>query len=100
MGTEYWGGVIIIWLICAAWGAQLASSRGGQAVGGGIAGLIFGPLGVLYVWWTTRPEQSYTVCPHCRERIHPEASICPHCRLRVAPRGGKEGGPRQSEQSV
>ena len=37
------------------------------------------------------PQEVVRMCPHCKERIHPEAAVCPHCQRELEPWVRHEG---------
>lgn len=68
-----------IWLICGIIAAAIASNKGEGCLGA-IAGLIFGPLGILFAVLSSGDRRP---CPHCAEKIRKQAKICPHCQREV-----------------
>lgn len=71
--------IILIWLVCAVLGAVIGSSKG-EAGSGFVAGLIFGPLGLLFALASSGNRMP---CPACKESINKKATICPHCKTPV-----------------
>jgi hypothetical protein len=66
---------LLIWFLCAVTAGILGAPKG---IGGAgfLAGLLFGPLGLLLVLFSRGHRRP---CQHCRELIHRKATICPHC---------------------
>ncbi len=64
--------------------AATIGERKGRAIIGALLGLFLGPLGVAITWGMTGNR---VPCPHCRERIHRDATACPHCTRSTADGG-------------
>ncbi len=54
-------------------GIYIADKRGDTKVGGFLAGLLLGPVGLLILLLSGSP------CAYCKRRIHSKAVKCPHC---------------------
>ena len=74
---------MLIWLVCIGIATAIGSSKG-EAGTGFIAGLIFGPLGVLFAQLSSGYRRP---CPHSKEKIMKDAAICTHCRTQLKPAG-------------
>ena len=46
-------------------------------------GLLFGPFGILFAALAKGDRKQ---CPHCKERMHKDATVCPHCQRDVGRR--------------
>lgn len=92
-GVEGAGGIrdmeyIIIWVVCGIGAAVIASSKGRNAFGWFIGGLLLGPIGLLIVGFMGQPapnECTLRKCPYCAEQILKEAKVCKHCGRDVEP---------------
>jgi hypothetical protein len=69
-----WG---IIWILCAPVAAIIGAKKG-EFWSALIAGLVFGPLGILFA---VLSRGNRLPCPYCKESIREDATICPHCRM-------------------
>lgn len=69
--------IVILWIVFMVVGWYIGDSRG-NGWGGCIMGLLLGPFGWLIS--AAAGPQGKCMCPHCRERMHPEATTCPHCQ--------------------
>jgi len=84
---------VILWVLCALVGYFIGKSRGRQDTGCAL-GCLLGPFGWIIAAFLT---PAGTICPYCRERVHPEATICPHCQGAIGP---PDGEPRPKPKSV
>jgi hypothetical protein len=75
--------LVPVWFLCGIIAAAIGSKKGEAAIGL-IVGLIFGPLGILFVILSTGRHRK--TCPLCMERIHRDAVVCPRCK-RDLPKG-------------
>jgi hypothetical protein len=76
-----------LWLwaiVCGVLGITIGSKKGRPIVGL-LLGLLFGPLGIVFLLLTRRK----TTCPYCVAPIHKDAITCPHCRSNI-PAGYQE----------
>lgn len=83
---------IIIWIIFGLWAAVVAQRRTGETFGGFLLGVLLGPIGVL-ICYLRKPTltgqdrlsqaQGLVPCPHCAERIRPQANVCRYCNRDV-----------------
>ncbi len=71
---------VIIWLVCGAIAAHLYQQRGQSQATGFLGGLLLGPIGVILALLS---PNKLPKCPHCAERIQPDAKICKHCKQPV-----------------
>lgn len=68
--------IFLCWLGCAPL-AGLVGARKGELWAAALAGLIFGPLGIVFALLS---RGNRLPCPFCKESVHEEATVCPHCR--------------------
>jgi hypothetical protein len=68
--------ILLIWLLFG-FAAGIIGSKKGRGCLGFIAGVIFGPFGLLYAIYSTGNRKS---CHFCKELIHEDALICPKCQ--------------------
>ncbi|MGE4304740.1 MAG: hypothetical protein AB7E24_12005 [Novosphingobium sp.] len=84
-----WIGAIIIWLACAALAETIARSKGRSGCAWSLAGLLFGPIGVLAAAVMPPDEDGIDRravaegkkrhCIYCAEVIRHDATICRYC---------------------
>lgn len=67
---------VMFWVMCAI-GAAAIGGRRNRAGTGFVLGLLFGPFGMLF---SLLIQGNRSLCPHCKELVHEQATICPHCR--------------------
>ncbi len=72
--------ILLLWFACGLVAAAIGAKKGEGCLAL-IAGLIFGPLGILA---TVFSKGNRKECPFCRERVHRAASVCPHCQRDLA----------------
>lgn len=63
---------------------KVRRDEGGRFQEGLAWGAVFGPIGLLIVA-VTKPPVPTRECPHCRERMHRDATACPHCQRTSRP---------------
>jgi len=81
---QVWPLILILALICGGVAAAIWRSKGGVPKEAFLYGVLLGPIGIIIALVRT-PEAAHqvNVCPHCRERVHPEATVCPHCQREI-----------------
>ncbi|OQX61140.1 MAG: hypothetical protein B6I38_09665 [Anaerolineaceae bacterium 4572_5.1] len=67
---------IVIWIICGVVAGYIYKQRGRSQGIGFFGGVLLGPIGIILAVIT--PTQLIK-CPHCAERIQPDAKICRYC---------------------
>ena len=72
--------VIAIWIFCGIGAAFVAQSRGASGCLWFGLGVLLGPFGLAFAFASGTDRK----CPHCRERVHPEATRCPKCQADLA----------------
>ncbi len=72
--------VVVFWLLCAIVATVLGAQKN-AALTSFVAGLLFGPLGILVVVISAGNTKR---CPACRKNVDPKATICPYCRTAQA----------------
>lgn len=79
---------IVFWIICGGIAGYIASERGGDPVGGFMAGALLGPLGIVVACFmgTDKERERKKVaigeskkCPRCAELVKRDALVCKHC---------------------
>lgn len=85
--TWVWISLIVFWLICGAFTAVVASSKGRAGAGWFVLGFLFGPIALLAVGFMPALAKGagYRRCPECAELILLEAKRCKHCGAEVNP---------------
>ena len=84
--------VIVAWIFCGIGAAFVAQSRGANGCLWFGLGVLLGPFGLAFAFASGTDRR----CPHCRERVHPEATRCPKCQADLAssPSGVLEDDPK------
>lgn len=72
--------IITVLIICAIACAAIASRREKNPAVWFLAGLLFGPIGLLFVIVDRSGGQK---CPECAETIKKQAALCKHCGHRL-----------------
>lgn len=86
---------ILIWIVCGIVSASIGAQKNMGCLGA-FLGFVLGPFGLLIV--VVMPDDSKVECPHCREKIHHQATICPHCRMQLKSESQPEvDGPPKNE---
>ncbi len=67
---------IVVWIFCGIGAAFVAQSRGASGCLWFGLGVLLGPFGLAFAFASGTDRK----CPHCRERVHPEATRCPKCQ--------------------
>ena len=67
---------IALWIFCGIGAAFVAQSRGADGCLWFGLGVLLGPFGLAFAFASGTDRK----CPHCRERIHPDATRCPKCQ--------------------
>jgi len=72
--------VVGFWVLCGILGYLIGQSKG-RGDEGAVAGLLLGPLGLLFILTAKdkRPK-----CPRCQGPVDPTAWGCPHCQSQIA----------------
>lgn len=73
--------VLAIWLLCGIGAASIAQGRGASGCLWFGLGVLLGPLGLALAFTAGSQKE----CPHCRKKIHPEATKCPFCQSALEP---------------
>lgn len=66
--------------VCGFLGAAIGASKG-QALQGGLLGLLLGPIGVIIA--LVSGATNVRPCPHCKSKIAFDATACAHCQRDV-----------------
>jgi phage FluMu protein Com len=71
--------IVAFWVLCGILGYLIGQAKG-RGEEGAVAGLLLGPLGIIFmlVAGDKRPR-----CPACRQSVDPSAWICPHCQHQI-----------------
>ena len=78
---------IVVWIFCGIGAAFVAQSRGASGCLWFGLGVLLGPFGLAFAFASGTDRK----CPHCRERVHPEATRCPKCQAGLASSGPVAG---------
>ncbi len=70
---------LALWIFCGIAAAFVAQSRGASGCLWFGLGVVFGPFGLAFAFASGTDRK----CPHCRERVHPEATRCPKCQAHL-----------------
>lgn len=83
---------IVAWIFCGIGAAFVAQSRGASGCLWFGLGVLLGPFGLAFAFAAGTDRK----CPHCRERVHPEATRCPKCQADLVSSGPvtREDDPR------
>jgi len=84
-----WLFAVLVWIFCGIAAAFVAQSRGASGFLWFCLGVLFGPFGLAFAFASGTDRR----CPHCRERIHPEATRCPKCQAGLVSTAGQDLGP-------
>lgn len=73
---------LLLWLLCALTAAYVYREKGRSWWVGMLAGLVFGPIGVVLALLTSKviPSIPTKQCPHCKAQIDWNARACPTCK--------------------
>src|ERR1035438_4964899 len=77
---------IALWIFCGIGAAFVAQSRGADGCLWFGLGVLLGPFGLAFAFASGTDRR----CPHCRERIHPDATRCPKCQADLPPSASEE----------
>lgn len=87
-------GWVALWVVCGLIAAVIYQNKGRSWIVGLLAGVIFGPLGVIFAAITSTDQAGKdrqalssggaVKCPHCAELIRSDAKVCKHCQRDVA----------------
>jgi hypothetical protein len=75
-------GLVVFWVLCGVVAAIIGEQKGSGCTGF-MLGLLFGPFGILFAALAKGDRKQ---CPHCKERMHKDATVCPHCQRDVGTR--------------
>lgn len=67
--------IFVIWILFGVGAALVARNKGASGCLWFLLGVLFGPFGLLFAFLI-----SGKLCPHCKSRIHKEATKCPKCQ--------------------
>ena len=70
---------LTVWVVSVI-AATMIGSRKGTPLLAFLVGLLFGPIGVLFVA-LSRGNRKH--CEFCKELMNKKATVCPHCRKDV-----------------
>ena len=75
---------LITWFLFGIGAAMVANSKGGNTIIWFFLGVIFGPFGLLFSFFSGGKQ-----CPYCMSKIHKDAVICPKCQQKIPWHNGK-----------
>jgi len=84
-----WLYAVLVWIFCGIAAAFVAQSRGASGSLWFWLGVLFGPFGLACAFAAGTDRR----CPHCRQRIHPEATRCPKCQSGLVSPAGQDLDP-------
>ena len=87
--------IVLIWIICGVIAGIIGSSKGAGCAGTAL-GLLLGPFGIIIILVMSGNQKE---CPHCRKKIHPDATVCPYCQKKQPPREDSAVAPAPAEAS-
>lgn len=79
---------LLIWGICGAVAAMIASDKGGNGMAGFLVGFLLGPLGIVAAFFMgdEKAKEQRQIeagdskkCPQCSELVKFDALVCKHC---------------------
>jgi hypothetical protein len=72
---------VFLWLLCALAASYIYHGKRRSWIAGGLAGLIFGPIGILLALLTRplEPPPLTKQCPACNAAAPYLAHVCPAC---------------------
>ncbi|OQY99350.1 MAG: hypothetical protein B6D35_09220 [Candidatus Brocadia sp. UTAMX2] len=76
---------VIIWCLFGVVTAIIARNKGESIITSFLAGLFFGPFGILIVLFVSGKK-----CPYCMSKIHREAIVCPKCQKDILKNRGNK----------
>lgn len=90
--------LLVFWLLFGILGALIGASKQRAALGF-LLGLLFGPLGLLFILFTRGSRKK---CPYCRELVQLDAVVCPHCQkdLKATAADQAAARPAQNHQTA
>jgi hypothetical protein len=68
---------LLLWIVLGIIGGMIGKEKG-RSGDGFCLGIVLGPIGLIIIA-LMRPVGEKE-CPHCRSKIHGEATVCPHCQ--------------------
>jgi len=80
--------LLVFWVACGCFGMAVGERRR-AGLAGAIAGLLFGPVGVVVACLMDFRWQ----CPECKEPVSNGAFRCPHCNMGIKWHHGKDRPP-------
>lgn len=78
----------MIWGICGAVAAMIASDKGGSGLAGFLVGFLLGPIGIVAAFFMgdekVKEQRQIEAgdskkCPRCSELVKFDARVCKHC---------------------
>lgn len=74
---DFW---IMVWVISAIISGVIGN-RKGKPVAGALAGIMFGPVGVIVA--LISGDKQRKPCPECAELIMKKAKVCQYCKAKI-----------------